>query len=655
MSPSGNDPGNPPLSLLVDLPTWLEERFAELKREDADILVLLERAARESAPSSFIANLTFEPFYQNLLELNYENHAWAALLVASAVPELSSPSVQVAADDLLESAWRRLRVCDDTIGQGYANFVRGKRALYRGRLDEAAAFWRLARESLGEASPVQEMNSAYLAFEAFQAGDLRGGQKIAEEALELAKLRKTLRPQAFARLLLAFLALYEGSFSQAEAELVAADATYHRITDPTERFEHPLVQTAFGALYAFRGDYREAERYFADALALTELIPLTQRYVAITLAVRAELTAGVHPDRATDDAAKARSFWPAEVGGLWRAWALRAGGVAARIRRSLDESQKLLTQACDESPNALELGRSRLELGKTLVERAKAAGDGPEARSRLAEAAEALLQAKEIFERSNARFWLTQTYLVLAETDPQTFAFWQGQARTRSDEDPAYRRLFKSEGQRLLGPEQQLRIRLHGEPGVFIGDVPVSFATKQAELLVYALAVTHDGVAGREELTERLWPQSPTSQKLRTALWQAKVALGAEGWRLHRDADKVVLQLRGVFVDDRVARAEVERVVALGALVFTGSEDLDKNMSSQTRARELRERRLDEAASRAKPAMATLETVLLGPWIKDASWVAEEHQERLQLVAQCRRVLAEIASTLVDADLLPTK
>lgn len=633
-------------ALLQELSDHLEEVFVTSSADYVDV-GLLNRVARDAAPESFEASLTFEPFYQRLLDLNYQDNEWAALLVASAVPEVSNPSVQAGAERLLDEAWRMLLAKESSAGQGFAYFVRGKRALYKGRLDEAAAFYRLARELLRDKSPVEEMNTAYLAFEAFQLGDLRGCQKVAEEALELAKLRGNKRAQAFARLLLAFFALYEGSFAQAEAELALADAKFEEITDPAARSEHPLVQTALGALHAFRGNWPESERYFAKALALTETTTLTKRYAAVTLAVRAELTAVIHPQRAAQDADEARAFWPQGVGGIWLAWALRAGGVAARLRLDYAMSLALLQKAYDTCSNPFERGRSLLEKGRTLIASAKDVA-APQPASSLADAVDPLLEAADIFRSSNAQFWLTQTFLALAEADSQSFAWWQGKARTTALTDRAYARLFESEDQTFLSPEGQLRIRLHGEPGVFVGGASVRFPTKQAELLVYALAIAGPEGDDRETLTAKLWPTADVkqaSQKLRTALWQAKISLGPEVWRLERKGDRLSLSLEGAHVDDHAARAVVERLVTLGGLVFAGTDERTESVETRSRATELRERKLVNAAERTKRALATLETPLLAPWGAER-WVEEENEARLNLVAKCRSVLDKIAEAM---------
>lgn len=634
--------------MLQELAAHLEAVFVTSTVAYVDV-ALIDRVARDAAPDSFEANLTFEPFYQRLLQVNYQGHEWAALLVASAVPEVSSPSVQADAERLLDDAWRTLLAKEDSDGQGFAYFVRGKRLLVKGRLDEAAAFWRLARELLRAKSPVEEMNTAYLAFEAFQEGDLRGCQKVAEEALELAIIRQKARPQAFSRLLLAFFALYEGSFVQAEAELALADSKFEEIEDPAARSEHPLVQTALGALHAFRGNWGESEQYFAKALALTETTTVTERYAAITLAVRAELTAADKPDRAAQDAEAARKFWPEGAGGIWLAWALRAGGVAARVKADYSNSLEFLQSAYDTCSNPFERGRSLLERGKTLIALAKDDEAIPIG-SPLSDAEDLLREAEKIFSSSRAQYWLTQTYLALAEADPQSAKAWQGKARTTALDDRAYTRLFESEGQALLSPEGQLRIRLHGEPGVFVGGTSVRFPTKQAELLIYALVIAGPEGEEREALTKKLWPSADVkqaSQKLRTALWQAKVSLGPEVWRLERKGDRLSLNLKGAHVDDNAARAVVQRLVTLGATVFAGRDRPTERADTGSRATELRERKLQNAAESTKRALATLEAPLLAPWSKEP-WVEQEDASRQHLVAQCRSVIEMIKKTLGD-------
>lgn len=615
-----------------------------------ELVERLDELARKTGRDMFAASLTFEPYYRNLLGFDYADHEWAALLVASAVPEVSDPSVQAGADKLLDSATRALLAKPDHEGQGFAYFVRGKRSLYKGRLDEAATFWRLARDLLRDQSPVEEMNTAYLALRAFQDGDLRGCRKVAEEALELAKLRSNLRAEAFSRLLLAFFAIYEGSFAQAEAELVLSDATFERIPDESQRIEHPLVQTGLGALHAFRGDYAEADRYFAKGLAMTETITLTQRYAAVTRAVSAELTAHERPERAVHDAQQARDFWPEGVGGIWLAWALRGGGVAERVLGHFDESLRLLQQAYGSCGNPFERGRSLLEMGKTLLVQRKHDSPDTSTKPGTPGAAEQLSRAADLFVSLNAHYWLTQTYLLLAEADPDNSKVWQGKARTTALDDRAYTKLFQSDGYGAAGPEFQLRIRLHGEAGVFVGELAVSFPTKHAELLVYALALAGRAGANRAELVEKIWPGADlkqASQKLRTALWQAKVSLGSEDWRLTRSGERLFLALESAYVDDFAASTEIEQIIDLGAIVFAGTDGQRAPDESKSRVLELKDRKLMNAANKVRHALETLEAPLLPRWSGE-EWVRKEHATRLAQVAECRRLLDNIADTLAS-------
>ncbi len=620
-----------------------------------ELVEKLDDLAHKSGREMFAASLTFEPYYRPMLGFDYTNHEWAALLVASAVPEVSDPSVQAGADRLLDDATRALlaKLDDDRKGPGFAYFVRGKRALAKGRLDEAASFWRLARELLAGESPVEEMNTAYLAFEAFQDGDLRGCQKVAEEALALAKIRNNVRAEAFSHLLLAFFALYEGSFAQAEAELMIADGAFETISDRSLRFEHPLVQTAFGALHAFRGDYAEADRCFAKAPAMTELITLSQRYVAVNRAVSAELTADQHPQRAVEDARAACEFWPKGVGGIWLAWALRGGGVAARVLGDFEESLSLLQKAYDVCRNPFERARCLLGMGRTLLEQRRASDDGSVTKpGEPTEAMKRLTRAANEFRALNAHYWLTQTYLTLAEADPDSATYWQGMARTTALNDPAYTRLFDAKGREVRGPDFQLMIRLHGQPGVFVGPVSVSFPTKHAELLVYALALSGRAGLERAELIKKLWPNADikqASQKLRTALWQAKVSLGSEDWRLQRNGERLNLVLESAYVDDFAALTEVERVIDLGGVVFTGIAGKSRAEESRNRVLELKDRKLMNAASRLRLALDTLESPLLPQWSGEP-WVRAAQEDRAARAAGCRQLLGRIAETLASVD-----
>lgn len=102
-----------------------------------------------------------------------------------------------------------------------------------------------------------------------------------------------------------------------------------------------------------------------------------------------------------------------------------------------------------------------------------------------------------------------------------------------------------------------LRICLLGDAGVWLGEDRLVFLTHRAELAVFCLALAGPAGLHREVLVERLWPGAPADkgrQRLRTLLWQVRVAFGEDAWRLSRHQQIVRLAIDGDVVDLVVAR-----------------------------------------------------------------------------------------------------
>lgn len=625
----------------VELPKYMRGRFTEIQVKHRESLVdFLERVALEHAPRVFAANLNFEPFYAALLELDFQHRPWAALLVASALPERSNSSVFRKAENIRQAASAAFNNDDNSRGRGFSAYVAGKWEIQRGRLTQGAKHLWLSYDLLSDESPIEEMNILFLALGGFQQGDMAGAQDLARIALQKAKSRPepALRPQGFARLLLAFFAIYQGEFALAEAELALSEKAYGTLTDPLDLAEKPLVRTARGALHAFRAELAQAESCFDEALELAQHNTLAERYTAITKAVRAELTADVEPERSLADSRWAKDFWPEEAGGTWKSWAMRAGGAATRGAGDLVLSRSILEEAVEGDPSPLEASRSRLELAKTLIAISKGPGPKSETSKAASDASTVLKEAVAVFSAAGARYWLTQTYLALAEAEPLAAAQWKDRARSDAYGDRAYARLFS------LDANQQLQIRLHGEPSVAIGETQVRFATSHAELLVYVLALAGEQGLDRDTVIARLWPGGDTARgagRLRTALWQARVALGQEDWRLQRHGERLLLVLDGAYVDDRKAMAQVERMIASAGTVFA-----KKNIVGDPKAvRELSERKLDDEVLLVESAIAVLEAPLLATWTDD-DWLRQLNEERQELVSHARTRLRQVNKTL---------
>jgi hypothetical protein len=101
---------------------------------------------------------------------------------------------------------------------------------------------------------------------------------------------------------------------------------------------------------------------------------------------------------------------------------------------------------------------------------------------------------------------------------------------------------------------------------------------------------------------------------------------------------------------DRAARLEVERIIGLGGLVFAGTDEFGRRDESQTRADELRDRKLVNAEERVQRALETLEAPMLAPWNSE-QWIRDENEVRAELIKECRDMLARIAKALAQAPL----
>lgn len=161
-----------------------------------------------------------------------------------------------------------------------------------------------------------------------------------------------------------------------------------------------------------------------------------------------------------------------------------------------------------------------------------------------AEAGPLASRAVELLEAINSSYWLAQALLVLAELDPEVGASAMAQIDALDDGDPAF--------ELLVSPRRTLRIDVGVKPGAWLGSDPILFIGRQAEFTLYALALAGPAGLSLSKLSELMWP-SPTpsrlSQRVRTLLWQVRVALGEHGWRLVRDGDRLVLDDVGIAVD----------------------------------------------------------------------------------------------------------
>jgi len=503
-----------------------------------DRLAELDRLAPQLLSKGRV-DIAVGPELGELLGLEFRDHPWAKLVVATALNDLRDDRAEVWLADGLRSFMRQ----QDKKGMGYAEWTLGNRALGGGQLEEAAQWYKLARGHLDSECQVDAACLAHLGLEAYQRGELRQAIAITEEALALTRMRGSRRYEGVACLYLAFFAVATGAFGRADTLLTVAEEAFRELTDPYERYEFPLILAGQGVVAALRGQADHADERFALALKTASEIKVSW-YVAITLVLRAEFTAWVQPTRSLADARNGLEQLITWGDVWWQTWALRAQGVAARETGDLEASVQVLRHLLARDLNPMERGVALLALGETIVRT-----DHP------GEAVPVLNEARGLLEPLGARYWVVRCWIALAEVGPRR-AERRRRALALADDDLAYRHL-------LIG-RSTLRITMLGDAAVWLGNERLRFPTHKAELAIFALALA--GSAGMHEdvLLDRLWHGAPADRargRLRTLLWQIRRVLGREAWRLERRGDTIRLDLGGVEVDVLVARCRASSIL----------------------------------------------------------------------------------------------
>lgn len=421
---------------------------------------------------------------------------------------------------------------------------------------------------------------------AYESGDLAGGAERAQQALAEARLGRDATAELVALYCVAVLQLHRGAFAEAAMALELADDVDPE-TGERVACAQALLASCRGALLTLRGDLDAGEEAFERAIQASRRVGASW-CSAYTRAVRAVLFARLDHRLATTDARSAYDAFVDMGHEPGRKWAVRAMAVAAAEAGQPETAAELLQTSLDEELGPLDRALALYHLGEALLQN----DQGDEARRVLEE-------ARDLFESSGARYFLVRTYLKLGEADTGRASFWRERALEESDEDPAYDRLFADPG--------HLTIRVLGLPGAFAEGARLRFRTKRAELLVYALALSHGGTLHRDELMERLWPSAPLDRagaRLRTTLWEARQALGTEAWRLRREGHLVRIDLMGVSCD---------------------------LLDAEERAHQLLASERDPDPGEVDEVLAMLERPLLRPW-QYADWVTDMDARRQGLV-----------------------
>ncbi len=515
----------------------------------AEVLDELERAAPEVLTRGLPGRVIGQS--DALLAADLDGRPWSQLLAAAVCHDVHRGDLR--AQELVRAAWKGFEATGDRTGMGMAAHVRANLALGRGDIPAAVAWWRRAEELLGQ-GPVRTAMVAHSSLDAYAKGDLAEAERCARDALLAADAAGDRRGTIVPLVYLALYAFCAGDLDRLDHVLRTAETTLAELSEPEARNDGALVAGFRGVLEAVRGNQAESDRHFAEGLRRADADDAPW-YDAIVRTLRAEFSAPWAPHRSLLDARQARTDAERLGDRWWHGLARLAEGTALSELGQLDAARDVLVVAIDELSNPLERAWAQMQLGEVLLR----CSERPAARAHLD-------LARQAFESAGARWWATRCALAMGSADRDRGGRWVQLARTTAAADPAYERLFE--------PAQDLRIDVMGRPSVVLDGDRVQFLTRHAELAVYLLAIARAvGLAGLApaELIATLWPgvdERRAGSRLRTVLWQARNALGAEAWRVQRRRDLVSIDLTGVAVDLRdelFARRERSAAAGLAA------------------------------------------------------------------------------------------
>ena len=457
------------------------------------------------------------------------NRPWALLGAAACRVERDPTDALVA--ELVATAELAFDAADDDVGRAAAALVTARQASRRARYPEAGAAWRSALDLGGDAVDALPL-LGNLSMEHYLRGDLQRAISASEEAY--GRAAELDRPADAARSLV-FASLYAlglGDLRRTEHLVALAERVFADVDPDVPRYEQPVLPITRGQLAGLRGDVESARACFATARQMTSEVG-AEWLGRILWARMVETMAllGARPD-AVELRAELDELPDLPDDGV-EAMAERARGLAAVVAEDPDTAEAHLRRAVDLPSSIVEQTRARLALGEALVR----FGD-------LGEATEVLQVARAQLDGLGARYWRARCLVVLGRADARHRQRWEVVARAIDDGDVAYRVLF--------APPGGVRFDLTGRRAIEVGGRPISFATRNAELAVYALAVAGPEGLDTGQVARSLWPNADETRlgpRVRTMLWHIRTALGPEAWRLERDGDRLVLDLSGAVVD----------------------------------------------------------------------------------------------------------
>lgn len=291
-----------------------------------------------------------------------------------------------------------------------------------------------------------------------------------------------------------------------------------------------VLQRSLAAVVAsLRGQRDLAERDFLAALKPNGG-PNVQRAQIVAYSMRAALASEGEPERALSDVQIAQELSTAVGNERLSAVAAIGEGWARSELGQFDDGVAILRRASTDLPGELERAVAKMRLAEVQLRM----GDRASART-------SVDSARETFLEADARYWAARSALLTGAIDRDRGGRWLRRARELSLPDPAYDRLFLSEGSFSINLESRPSVRRDGEPVVFL--------TRHAEAAVRLLAVSGSTGMSSKELSDIFWPGVPTERqrpRLRTLLWQARNSLGADAWRVQRRGDLIVFDTDGV-------------------------------------------------------------------------------------------------------------
>ncbi len=501
-----------------------------------------------------------------LLAADLDGHPWAQLLTAAVCHDVYRGDPRAA--ELVDAAWQRFDAEGDGQGQALSANVLANIALGQGDIAAAVSWWRRAGELLPEDDRLASSVAAHTSLDAYAAGDLATAIAAAREALVLAEGSGRPEDTVVPMVYLSMYAFCQGDLARAAQLTETADQQLRDLPEGRSRNDGALVSAFAGVVHAVRGNQAAADHAFTEALRRAERDDVPW-YEMMARVLRADFTASWAPHRSLADARSGLAVAIAMGDEWWTGMARMALGSALAGTGDLRVAEATLREAVAELSNPLERGWAQLELGEVQLR----SGDRNGARATLDE-------ARAAFDVSGARYWAARAALTMGSADRDRGGRWLRLARATAADDPTYARLF--------APVHELRIDVLGTPSITLDGESVSFITRHAELAVYLLALAGPVGLSCSDLAEALWPsvdERRAGPRLRTLLWQARNALGAEAWRVQRRGDRVYLDLDGVVVDVHTAALAMEEGSA--AVATAGSDGSDVFDSARAARRDL--------------------------------------------------------------------